>query len=128
MAERATLEVPKQLIEEVLQGQLAIAMMEVIKRDGGKTMIEAIVKQALTEKANSYNTQTIWQGKMNEMLRQEALAAAQAWIEEQRPAIRKAVAEHMGKNTQGFVKQIAEKLAAQVGSFDVSFHFLDRER
>lgn len=111
--------VPKDIIE----AQVKAAVMGVLARDS-EALVRAVVDAAMNQKRDSYNRQTIWEEKLNQMIRSVADQYLEAWIEQQKPAIHKALATKLAQ--KGTVGAIADGIIAKMSRVYVSLHLTDK--
>ena len=96
--------------EEVITAQVQAAVAMVLNKDPER-LVAAVVEAAMNQKRDSYNRTTIWEDKLNEMIREIANACAKEWLDEQRPKIRAACMKRLGEKSK-LVDTIADKLVS----------------
>jgi len=107
---------------EIIDAHVKAAVASTLNKDPG-TLVAKIVEAAMQERGNAYDGSTIWSRKVNEMIREVATEAFQAWLNEQRPLIAKVVRDKLAaRNSKAFVDEVAGKLTAALGQFHVSIH------
>ena len=114
------LQIDNAAIEKLVHEHIRV---EVMKALGQKSdyLIGRLVDEALAAKHNSYDQKTILHKMIDEMIRKAATEAANEWLEEQKPKIKKLVHEALGKKSDGMVAAVASGLVANFGKgFDIS--------
>jgi hypothetical protein len=108
------LKVDNASIEKLVNEQIRVSVIEALK---GKQefLLGRLVDEALNAKRNSYDSRTILQNMLDEMIRKAATEAANEWLTEQRPKIKKLVHEALGKKASGLVSKVADALTARLG-------------
>lgn len=105
-------EVKIHVSEDIIKAHVQAAVASVLAKDPAK-LVEAVVSAAMNQKRDSYDRTTIWEQKVNEMIRKVADDTFQAWIDEQRPSIEKAVRAQLAKKStcQDIAGQIVKKMS-----------------
>lgn len=109
MGMRMDLKIDEKSLEALIKGQIQAAAADVLSKQSPE-LIRRLVDHALAAKQNSYDRQTIFEATVQEMIRQEALAAVKTWLDEQRATIRKSVYEAIKRKDGGLAQKIAEQL------------------
>jgi hypothetical protein len=110
--------------EEMVKAQVQAAIVQALSKDP-EGLIKAVVNHALAQKANSYDRETLLDKMLREMIHEECMRQFKAWIEEQRPAIRKQMVEALGKRQAASMKTIADKLVDSLSNAEVGLYFKD---
>jgi len=116
MGTEMKIELPTQLIEDTIRA-------EMVRQIGGENrdkLIENVVKTAMSQKKNDYNsTPTYFQEAVNGMIRDEAIRVFKEWIGSNRADIAKALFTYMNADKQKRLKQFAEKLAQNISRYGI---------
>jgi hypothetical protein len=105
------LQVDNKAIEQLVREHIRIEVMKALSGQSDY-LIGRLVDEALAGKRNSYDSETILQKMIGEMIRKAANEAAQEWLVEQQPKIKKLVHASLGKKSDGLVASVAEQLVA----------------
>ncbi len=105
-------EVKIQISQDIIKAHVQAAVASVLTKDP-EALVKAVVDAAMTERVNSYDRTTIWEKKVNEKIRKVADGIFEAWLEEQKPAIEKAVRSQLAKKTtcQDIARNIVKKMS-----------------
>jgi predicted RNA-binding protein with PIN domain len=106
--------------KEIIDSHVKAAVAQVLSRDP-EALIKAVVDTAMQQKdPGSFGRETIWEKTFNNMVREVAQATFAKWIEEQRPAIERAVRARLdSKERKDLIAKVAERLAGSLGQFRV---------
>lgn len=127
MADAPTFQIPKDVIEPIIQANIAAAVAAALS--GREKIVEAAIHQVLNQKVDDkgapttyshYNT-TFVQWLMNNAIREAAKDAVRAAISGQHEAIKTALAAELRKSASPIAKQI---IAGVIG-VAVTPHMLD---
>ena len=101
------IQIPEGMIEDVIRAQMVAAVPNPEK------WVEAIVRKALEEKTDRYNTHgaTKFHAAISEAIRGECEKVFQEWLVEHRQLIREAMIAQLTKGSAKRIKAIASKLA-----------------
>ncbi len=117
MGSEMKIEIPTQLIEDTIRA-------EMVRQIGGENkdkLIEAVVKTAMTQKKDTYNsTPTYFQQAINEMIRDTAKEIFGEWVESNRAAIAKALTVYLNANKQKRLTEFAENLAGNISRYGIT--------
>lgn len=108
------LQVDNKAIEKLVQEHIRVEVMKALSGQSDY-LIGRLVDEALAAKSNSYDRKTILSAMIDEMIRKSANEAAQEWLAEQAPKIKKLVHAALGKKSDGLVAMVAEQLVANFG-------------
>lgn len=118
-----TVKLPKGAIEGIVNAHIEAAVVEALNRDP-EALVAGVVRTALTQKKNSYDRATIWDHKVNEMIREAAESAFKRWLDGHREKIDAAVAKALKKHDRKIATAMAEKTIARfVSGFTVNVNF-----
>lgn len=112
------MKVPK----EIIDAQVKAAVMGVLAKDTD-ALIRAVIDAAMNQKVNSYDRTTIWEQKLNNEIRKVADQYLEEWIQQQKPAIHKALAAKLSQ--KGTIGQIADGIIAKMSRVYVSLQLTD---
>ena len=99
------IQIPEKMITDVIRAEVIKAVPEPQK------WVEAIVDRALKEKKNTYDSATIFEKTISEMIRKECGAVFAEWLEEHRLKIRDSLVTALSKGKAKRIKEIAEHIA-----------------
>ena len=104
-------EVKIQISQDIIKAHVQAAVASVLAKDP-EALVKAVVDAAMNEKTNSYDRTTIWEKKVNELIRKVADGVFEAWLNEQKPAIEKAVRTQLSKKStcQDIAASIVQKM------------------
>lgn len=108
------LKVDNAAIEKLVHEHIRAAVMGALASKSD-FLIGKLVDEALGQKRNSYDRQTILHTMIDDMIRKAATEAANEWLGEQKPKIKKLVHDALGKKSTGLVAMVAEQLVANFG-------------
>lgn len=138
MAETPTLQIPKDVIEPIIQAHIAGAVTAALS--GREQIVTDAVNRVLTMqvddqgKPSSYGrSQTFVQWLMNDAIRTAAVAALREALEKEQPAIKKAIAAELKKQSSPIAKQMVESFSRLAASdhmlnYGVSINVSMRDR
>ena len=124
MGSEMKIEIPTNLIEDTIRAE----MVRQISKDNKDKLIEAVVKAAMTQKKDSYNsTPTHFQEAVNEMIADTAKQIFSEWIESNRAAIAKALFTFLNSNKQKRLTDFAENIAKSINEYGISVKLVLKE-
>jgi len=85
--------VDEKMVQEALHSALATTLSDDMK----ERIVNNVIQHALTTKKNSYDRETVFQQQVSEAIRIIAKDEIAAWVDEQRPKIRKAIKDVLAK-------------------------------
>ena len=122
------LKIDEKSLEALIKGQITAAAAEALSKQS-TYLVSELVRYALNAKQNSYDRHTIFEDTVHKMIREEAQAAIAAWIEEQRPTIRKLVHDAIKRKDNGLAQKIADQLVGGLaGGLDVKAYLTSKDR
>lgn len=80
------------------------------KLKGAKGLVEAVVRSALTQKERSYDSSTIFEREVKDMIRDVATETFKKWIDENKEIIRKAIETRLGIEKKTFIEKVADQI------------------
>ena len=98
------IQIPEAMITAAIMTELARSMPD---RD---RMIEAVIRQALTEKDSSYDRETKFEKTVKKMIHEVAAEVMKAWIDTNKEAIRKAFLAALDGNRKKNLIVLADKM------------------
>lgn len=105
----------KLLVDTEIRKSIALALGE-----NAEGLIKAVVAAAMTAKPDSYSRETIFQKRINEMIRDAATEEFKAWLDRNKKVIKKAVRERL-EAERGALDGVADKVIdALASSFVIS--------
>ncbi len=117
-------QIPHKLIEDVVRAQI----VESLKGDG-VAMIDAVVREAMNRKKDTYSsTPTYFQEEVEKMIREEAREIFKEWLDSNRDNIKSALFKHLNSNKQKRLLEFCEKLAGNITTYgiDVRINLSDK--
>jgi hypothetical protein len=119
-----------QSVKDAVDTEVHAAIASVLGKDSDK-LVAAVVKEAMSGKSrNSYSTKSIFAEAVENLIRTEAQAAVQEWVDEKRPQIRKALSEAITRK-EGLVDQLVDGMVKGLSSnfyFSATATSLDAEK
>lgn len=115
MTEQASVNIPKDILEPIIRAHIQTGVVAAIGDPA--TLIEEVVRRALTKKVDrngtvsNYSTDNKYdliEIVAQQTIEAEVKKAVIAWIEDQKPAIQKAVADSLKKKTGVFAKALVD--------------------
>lgn len=103
------IKVSKEELHRLLDVKIKASIMEALGKDPDK-VIETVVTQALSEKKDSYSSETKFQSAINEMIREVAKVTFSEWIESKKDVIRKAILKRINREESQFFESLADQL------------------
>ena len=110
-------------VETLVTNEIRLAVAKAIE---GKNsyLVQRLVTEVLERKKDHYSRETIIEGTIDAMIQSAAKEAAQEWVNQMKPEIKKLVAAKLGSKTKGLIAQVADQLVANFGKgIDVSVYF-----
>ena len=128
-------EIKMQLPDDLIKAHIRLAVIEALDKSGGnEKLIEAVVKAAMEEKEknsySSYGEKTVFGQQVREMIRDEAKAVFQQWLDENKQNIHDAFMKRLKKSPQKFIDHIVETFLGAMASdfsFQVKWEPKDRD-
>lgn len=96
-------------VSEIVKARIEVALAEALSQDPTK-LVEAVVKTALSQKKDSWSSETLLQATIKTMIQEAAHDAFKKWVEENKPKIENAVKKRLAKENDDFISTLAEKL------------------
>ncbi len=116
MGSEMRIEIPSQLIEDTIR----VEMIRAISKNGeSEKWIQAIVKEAMDRKKDSYSSKTYFQDAVSKMIIEEAQSIFSEWLSENKDAIGKALKKYLTENKHAALTQICETLATNIQTYGV---------
>jgi hypothetical protein len=100
------IQVPDQMLRQVIMAEVAKALPD------RERLIEAIVRECMTQKKNSYDSDTIFGTEIKSEIRSVCHEVFREWLVEQRDAIREALVRELNKGKAKRLKSMVDSLAA----------------
>jgi hypothetical protein len=104
------LKIDNTTLEGLVKEHIKAAVAGVLAKNT-PALIERFVFEAMHRKQNTYDRETIWDKAVEHAIHEEAKAALNEWIAEQRPVIRKIVHDQLTKK-KGLAQKLADSLVA----------------
>jgi len=116
-------EVPK----EIITTHVAAAVMEALGKDP-EALVTAVVNEAMRQKKNSYDSDSVFLSGVKTLIREEASAVFKTWLDEKRPIIQRAITKRLRGEEGTFIETVADKLVnGLASSFYVSVSLQTKE-
>lgn len=113
MSNSVSVTLPPEITRDIVQAQIKAAVVAALAKDPTQ-LVAAVVDAAMREKKNSYDRETIWDARVNEMIREAAEASFREWLAENSETIRQKVRQRLEREKTAFVKKIADSLTDAV--------------
>lgn len=114
-------------VEQLVTAQIHLAVAEALSKNT-PYLIERLVTETLGRKSDQYPYKPIIESITAKLIHDAAWEAAQEWLAEQKPAIKKLVHQKLSSKTTGLVASIAEQLTAKLaGGLDATVWLKGRE-
>lgn len=102
-------------VEQLVQTQIRLAVAESLSKQT-PYLVERLVMECLNQKSPNYPYQPVLESMTQKMINEAANEAAQQWLDEQKPIIRKLVFEKLSSKSKGLIAQVADALTAKLGT------------
>lgn len=115
-----TLNVSDKQVHELITAEIQKKVVEALGRDGGASLLEKFVVNALNEKHNNYDRETAFGKAVNKMIRKAAEDAVKEWIDENRELLKERITARLQKSPKKFVDAVTDQIIEGLGkSFNV---------
>jgi len=110
------------LEEDLVKTYIEKAIAEALGKNP-EALVQAVVREAMSAKRNTYDRKTIFQSAIEEMIRQAAKEQFKLWLDTQKDKIKKALQERLAKEGDGFIAKVTDSIVTGLAeSFYVSVH------
>lgn len=103
------LKIDQKEIAGFVDTQIRLAMMEALGKDPEK-LIQAIVRESLGIKKNMYDSQTIFQTSIAEMISNAAREVFREWLETKKQVVRDAIIKRLKNEESVFFDTLADNI------------------
>ena len=107
------IQIPDQLINDIVRAELVRALGD------REQLLAAVVRSALAAKAKSYSSKTLFEEKVDEMIRHAATEAFAEWIGSNKSAIRDALHAELDRSKGKRIKEIVDSLISELSRWDI---------
>jgi len=110
------------LEEDMVKTYIEKAIAEALGKNP-EVLVQAVVKEAMSAKRNSYDHKTIFQSAVEGMIREAAKEQFKLWLETQKDKIKKALQDRLTKEGEGFIAKVVDSIVTGLAeSFYVSVY------
>ena len=107
--------------EDMIRTAIEAAVVEKIGAGDPQKFVEAVVKQAIEQKArDGYGRETVFGAACAKMIRQAATEIFEEWLNQNRQALKDALYKHLNSHRQKHLKKMVDDICACHGRIYIS--------